>query len=153
MTQIITNPRERTRFFRFLAVGAVGAVVDFGTFNILSGVLQVIPLVSQAISFTLAVISNFIWNRLWTYPDSRSKPVHHQLVQFFVVNIIGLLIRTPIFAFMEAPLKSLFTSILPAMRFFTPQFLAHNGALATAILVVLLWNFFVNRFWTYSDVK
>jgi putative flippase GtrA len=25
-------------------------------------------------------------------------------------------------------------------------------SLATAVSVVLLWNFFVNRYWTYGDV-
>ena len=29
----------------------------------------------------------------------------------------------------------------------------YNLAKATATLVVLFWNFFVNRFWTYSDVE
>ena len=29
----------------------------------------------------------------------------------------------------------------------------YNGALAIAVVVVLFWNFFSNRFITYSDVK
>ena len=35
MTTILTNPRERTRFLRFMMVGAVGTVVDFGVSNLL----------------------------------------------------------------------------------------------------------------------
>jgi putative flippase GtrA len=31
--------------------------------------------------------------------------------------------------------------------------LGGDMALLTAIGVVLLWNFFVNRYWTYNDVK
>jgi putative flippase GtrA len=31
-------------------------------------------------------------------------------------------------------------------------FLGHNFSLAIAVVVVMMWNFFVNRFWTYSDV-
>ncbi len=152
MTAVMINPRERTRFFRFLVVGAVGAIVDFGTFNILSGPFHIVPVYAQMVSFTLAVISNFIWNRLWTYPDSRSKPLGRQLFQFFVVNAIGLLIRTPIFSGLENPLIGLFSN-LPQIHPFTPRFLGHNFALATAVVVVLLWNFFVNRFWTYNDVE
>jgi putative flippase GtrA len=35
----------------------------------------------------------------------------------------------------------------------TPDFLAKNLTLAVAVGVVMLWNFFVNRYWTYNDVK
>jgi putative flippase GtrA len=36
------------------------------------------------------VISNFLWNRYWTYPESRSKPIGRQMTQFFVLNLMGL---------------------------------------------------------------
>jgi putative flippase GtrA len=75
MTVIITNPRERTRFFRFALVGFMGAVVDFGVMNLLSQVFKVPLVIAGTISFIAAIISNFTWNRYWTYPDSRSKPL------------------------------------------------------------------------------
>ena len=149
---ILTNERERTRFFRFLAVGAVGFVVDFGVFNLMISAFGVEPVVSNVISFSAAVGSNFTWNRLWTYPDSRSKTIRRQVLEFTVVSIIGILIRTPIFAFLETPLEGTFSRlriILP----FPSDFLAHNSALAVAVVVVMFWNFFVNRYWTYADVK
>jgi putative flippase GtrA len=34
----------------------------------------------------------------------------------------------------------------------TTEFMGHNGALAIAVLVVMMWNYFVNRYWTYNDV-
>ncbi len=153
MTAILTDTRERTRFLRFAVVGVIGAVVDFSTFNILSGLLHVPAVWAQAVSFTIAVISNFTWNRLWTYPDSRSKRMSRQLIQFFAVNAIGLAIRTPIFSGLEAPLRNLFTDVFPRIPLFTPAFLGHNMALAVAVVVVMMWNFFVNRYWTYNDVK
>lgn len=153
MTTLITNPRERTRFLRFLVVGTLGALIDFSTFNICNSLLHILPVIAQAISFTIAVISNFTWNRYWTYPDSRSKSLSSQLGQFFIVNVIGLGIRTPIFAFSKKPLTKLFSLVLPTGFFLTPQFMGHNAALAIAVIVVLLWNFFVNRNWTYNDVE
>ena len=39
LTSVLNNPRERTRFLRFAAVGMMGAVVDFGTFNLLSSIV------------------------------------------------------------------------------------------------------------------
>jgi putative flippase GtrA len=115
-------------------------------------------------SFCAAVLSNFIWNRYWTYPDSRSKPVVQQAFQFALVNVIGLLVRTPIFALSEGPMTRLaerFFSTMPAatspgsegLLALEPHVVGPNLALALAVIVVLFWNFGVNRIWTYSDVR
>jgi putative flippase GtrA len=153
---LINNPRERTRFLRFAAVGVTGAVVDFSVFNLLTSVFHLEGVIAQSISFVVAVINNFLWNRYWTYPDSRSKSLKRQLLQFFVVNVAGLAIRTPIFSVLEKPLARFFemsTSFLPDIAIFKPQFLGHNLALAVAVVVVMLWNFIINRLWTYNDVE
>jgi putative flippase GtrA len=144
--------RERTRFLKFLVVGTIGAVVDFGSFNLLTAVFHFWPVPSSIISFLAAVTSNFILNRNWTYPDSRSKPVHHQALQFGVVNLVGLGIRTPLFA----ALIPVWASTLTQLGLSVPmsdQQLARNLALACAVVVVLIWNFVVNRLWTYNDIE
>jgi len=148
---VITDPRERTRFLRFAVVGAIGAVVDFGIFNLLTLLTPTPAVVASVLSFICAVISNFTWNRFWTYADSRTKRVSRQLFQFFVINLIGLGIRTPLFAGLEKVLIKWFSSL--SLPVFTPTFLGHNIALATAVVVVMMWNFFANRYWTYNDVK
>ncbi len=152
MTVILKNPLERTRFLKFVAVGAFGFLVDFGIFNLLSTLLHVNPVVAQVISFCMAVASNFIWNRYWTYPESRSKPLGHQISQFALVNLAGLLIRTPIFALLEPFLGSEFQVLHAAKYGLNPNFLGHNIALAIVVGIVMLWNFFVNRYWTYNDI-
>ena len=150
----LKNPRERMRFLKFSVVGAIGALVDFGTFHLLMSISGISPVLAQAFSFTAAIISNFIWNRVWTYPDSRSKPLHHQLMTFFVVNIIGLGIRTPIFAGLEEPFRKLFLQgpFLP-LGFIDADRLGYTFALGIAVVVVMFWNFFINRVWTYNDVE
>lgn len=148
---ILTNKKEQTRFLRFMIVGIFGAIIDFGTFNLLTVLFHFPFIIAQAISFTLAVISNFIWNRYWTYPDSRSKPIARQLVQFFGVNIIGLLIRTLLINWLDIIYRQISATILP-LGFLSPEIVGNNAALATAIIVVMLWNFIVNRYWTYNDV-
>ena len=156
--------RELTRFAKFLVVGTFGAVVDFGTFNLLTNVVHLPTIPSSAMSFTAAVISNFLWNRYWTYPDSRSKPISRQATQFIGVSLVGLLIRTPVYAVGERLLLpvalGLFPALqsLPGLRFVagvmgSPLVLSRNMALAIAVIIVLFWNFFVNRVWTYSDVQ
>jgi len=160
--------REGKRFVKFLVVGAIGAVVDFGTFNLLNKVLLVGSVAASTISFIAAVSSNFLWNRVWTYPDSRSKPLHRQATQFLLINLVGWIIRTPVFVFSEKPLtrfaqasllpllempalvNSSFAGLLAKLDSVT---LGRNLALATAVFVVMLWNFGANRIWTYSDVE
>jgi putative flippase GtrA len=143
-----------------MAVGAIGAVVDFGIFNLPR---RSPSARSQAISFSAAVTSNFVWNRLWTYPDSRSKPLRRQALQFVLVNLVGLGIRTPIFMLVEPGMQRAGVVLLTAAREGLPAavhplipaagLLGSNLALALAVIVVLFWNFSVNRLWTYSDAS
>ena len=152
MTVILTNPQERTRFLKFMVVGTFGALVDFGIANILAHFFNMPLVYAGTISFTCAVISNFIWNRYWTYPDSRSRPLARQLAMFFAVNVAGIAIRIPILKFGEPPLLNTFRNLNPS-PIITPEFLARNFTLAIAVGIVMLWNFFVNRYWTYNDVN
>jgi putative flippase GtrA len=149
---ILTNSKERTRFLRFAAVGALGAVIDFGAFNLLVWNFDVQEVLASVISYITGMMSNFTWNRYWTYPESRSKHVAHQVSQFALVNLTGLLIRTLIFALLENPLGRLFVDI-PTDLPFPAENLGHNAALAIAVGIVMIWNFFVNRFWTYNDIE
>lgn len=149
---LFNNRREQKRFIKFAIVGAIGTVVDFSTFNLCFAVFGLPPAISQAISFTAAVTSNFIFNYLWTFRDSRSKQLHVQVGQYLLVNAIGLVIRTPIFNGLSKLLEPMLGGVnLPFSP--DPYWLAHNLALAGAIGVVLLWNYFVNRKWTFSDVE
>jgi putative flippase GtrA len=152
MTSIITNTRERSRFLRFAFVGIVGALVDFGVMNLLNNVFGVTLVIAGTISFIAAILNNFIWNRYWTYPDSRSKPILRQLIMFAIVSVTGLLIRVPILAIVEPILYRFLVSLPFTLPYFDPGFIADNLTLAIAVIIVMFWNFFVNRYWTYSDV-
>jgi putative flippase GtrA len=150
MITFLQNPVERARFLKFLAVGVFGAVVDFGVMNFLTQAFRLTLVLAGTISFTCAVISNFIWNRYWTYPDSRSRPLGRQLAMFFGVSVAGVMIRIPILHFLEPVCLQLFQRF--SWGSLPPALFAKNATLAIAVIVVLFWNFFVNRFWTYNDV-
>jgi len=130
------------RFLKFAAVGLVGMAVDLTVLNVMHKVVGLPLLVSNSISFTTAVISNFTWNRLWTFPESRQRPLVPQLGQFAVVNVIGLGINN---------------LVLWAVFQLTRQLIAdpwdYNLAKVFAIGVVLFWNYFVNRLWTYRGIE
>lgn len=170
------NQKEAKRFVKFAVVGAIGFVVDFGIFNLLfspfSGLLadgtplhkliasygladeQVVALAGTAaglISFVAAIVSNFLWNRYWTYPDSRSKSLRRQFAQFMVVSVAGIVIRVPMMA-LTTPLFIRLTESMAALRPVANR-VGSNLALMLAVIVVMFWNFFVNRYWTYADVE
>lgn len=150
MTAILKNPVERTRFLKFAAVGVVGAIIDFGVANLLVAAFHTPLVVAGTVSFICAVMSNFVWNRFWTYPESRSKHVVGQLGQFALVNAAGLLIRIPILTLAEPILNNWLTNYSFPPR--VDQLISHNITLAIAVGVVMMWNFFVNRYWTYNDI-
>jgi len=157
--------REFTRFVKFCVVGTIGFAVDAGTLFLLSSLLGLWTLAAQFLSFWAAATSNFIWNRYWVYPDSRAKPVGAQAAQFALVNVAGIvLIRTPFFAFAEKPLQRVAAGLLPLLQTWpapVPTLAERFGpadagtllTLVLAVIIVLFWNFAVNRLWTYGDVS
>jgi hypothetical protein len=70
---------------------------------------------------------------------------------FFLVNVAGVAIRIPILHYVEPPMMRFFESPLHISHA-NAEFYAKNLTLATAVGIVMLWNFFVNRYWTYNDI-
>ena len=140
------KPKEAERFSKFLVVGTIGAVVDFGTLTLLIELIGLPTLVANTISFSAAVVSNLTFNRFWTYPDSRNKPITSQLGQFALVSIIGLIINNTILGLLESPFDQLLVSMNLLVGY------GYFPAKIVATIVVLFWNFFINRYWTYNDV-
>ncbi len=157
--RVMGNPKELTRFIKFSIVGTVGAVVDFAVLNALKLIFEGVGLgvgwsaslpahqlqlaTANAFSFSAAVLSNFTWNRLWTFPESRERPLGSQLVQFAIVNVAGLAINTLL----------LLVADRYVFRHFVSERMSYNLAKALAIGVVLFWNFAVNRIWTYRGIE
>ena len=170
------NEREAERFFKFAVVGVIGFIVDFGIFNLslrpfellldngsalhdfIVGLglndEQTISLArtfASTLSFVAAIISNFMWNRYWTYPDSRTRSIRRQLAQFTMVSVAGIIIRVPIITYTHTPFTNLVANI-PVLEPYSVR-IGDNLALVVAVIVVMFWNFFVNRYWTYNDVE
>ena len=99
-----SRSREFHRFLKFAIVGAIGTVIDFGLMNIFFLIFNRLMMmdvadsrtISSIISFTAAVINNFILNRFWTYAELVKKPFLTQLMQFSVISVIGLIDTNPI---------------------------------------------------------
>jgi putative flippase GtrA len=138
---LLSNRKEVVRFVKFATVGVIGTVVDFSVLNLLVLGFGFTKFWANTCSFTAAVLSNFIWNRLWTFPESRERGLIPQLVQFSLVSLGGYIINQTIFLGLDSLVLHVWGTV------------GYNLAKAIATLVVLLWNFGINRIWTYRGIK
>jgi putative flippase GtrA len=166
-----SKAREVERFLKFAFVGTLGAIIDAGTLFILQATILPPTLqdpdwnvaLAQTIAFIAAISSNYTWNRHWTYPDSRSRKWHHQAVQFATISLIGWVARTIwITTFHDIIGKALMPAAIPFIQIFRPGYhpsltaeakLGTMAAWLIGVIVVMVWNFFANRYWTYNDVE
>ena len=158
----LAQRRGVRQFVKFGIVGASNSVINFGLSNLFHYKLDwpLIPALTTA--FFLSVLNGFFWNRRWTFKEARGKPAHTQSVQFLLVNIVGWLLNTSIVVLLIASVKGHglfsdpeeFRRIVIAMLTNTGKHeygpLLFNGALLAAAAVVVFWNFFANRLWTFK---
>ncbi len=128
---------EITRFLKFCLVGASGVLVNEGLLWILKGFAGLPLLLSSAISIEASIISNFILNDRFTFRDRRlsgTRSFVQHLYRFNMVSLAGLVINMG--------LLWLLTNV------FGIYYLLSN---IISIAVVTLWNYLVNRSWTWKD--
>lgn len=155
--------KEVERFLKFAFVGAIGFFIDFSVLNLLqstilppSGQHELLHVrLATGTAFATAVTSNFIWNRYWTYPDSRSRRISLQLIQFFVVNIIAVLFRLALVSLTYSAFGKIAQDLSGASSWSeeTANQIGTNIAQAITSAIALFWNFFANRYWTFGDVE
>jgi putative flippase GtrA len=132
--------KEIERFSRFLTVGAVGTVLDFSLLTLLK--LAGLPtIIANSISFTAGLVNNFTWNRLWTFSDVVQSDWKKQLAQFTVVSLIGLALNNLIVLSLEGVLGTMLGQ---------PEW-GYLPAKVIATGVVVFWNYFANRLWTFKS--
>lgn len=137
---ITSSSKELTRFTRFLAVGALGTTLDFGILTLLK--LAGLPtLVANSVSFTAGLLNNFTLNRLWTFGDAIHSNWKKQLTQYAVVSLIGLTLNDFIVISLETAMGAWLGQ---------PEW-GYLPAKVIATGVVVFWNYFANRAWTFRN--
>ena len=118
------------QFASFTACGAVGTAAHYSALIALVHGLQVSPVPASAIGFTIGALVNYSLNYRLTF---RSKRLHRDsMPKFFAVALAGLLLNTAIMALLTTRLS---------VHYLIAQIIATG--------VVLMWNFAVNRWWTF----
>jgi putative flippase GtrA len=147
------RPMEVKRFIKFGIVGLIGFTIDTTTLNLLVGFANmqttVLRLAAKTISFTLALTSNFFWNRYWIYPETRTERKRVTAPKFALVNAGGWALNLVIFGFLSSIFIYIFSEWLEPQAALLAGI---NAAQMCAVAVVMFWNYFVNRYWTFRKV-
>ncbi|HEV2394419.1 MAG TPA: GtrA family protein [Verrucomicrobiae bacterium] len=133
---LMTSERSR-QFVKFCVVGASGVLVDMAVLHVLARNLGWNVSVSKFCSAELAMLSNFLFNEVWTFrgmgaADGRSWGMLRRLVKFQAICGAGIG-----FAVM---LLNLFY-----VHFRVNLYLSN----LLAILLITLWNFWMNALFNW----
>ena len=141
-----------TQFIKFLAVGVLNTLIDWAVFYLLIFFLiPNQPLTAKAISFTVAVINSFVLNSIWTFRDEFYSGIKNKslkfyrltnyFVRFILVSLVGFGINYLTF-------KYVITNLSGSLA-------AHSNiiGLVAASGAALVWNFIINKLWTYKKDK
>jgi putative flippase GtrA len=131
------------QFVKFCIVGATSFTIDVGISYILTFGFEMWWVMAKTISFTLAVTNGFVWNRLWTFQAVGRRRKREQYAMFFGVNIVGYILNLVI-------MKSVFWAATGTWRGQHPTKPTWAMATLLATAIVVFWNFFANKHWTFK---
>jgi putative flippase GtrA len=120
------------KFLKFGVVGFSGVFVDFGFTYVCKEWIKIPKYVANAIGFSIAATSNYLFNRIWTF-HSHNPEMLMEFSQFFGISLIGLGINTLILWILVSKYKK---------HFYLSKLFA--------IGVVTIWNFLANYFITFN---
>jgi putative flippase GtrA len=147
------NKVEIKRFAKFAIVGFSGLIVDYAVLNILAYFLKFEEWLAIGIAFMFAALNNFVWNRLWVYPESRTERKRRQMPVFLAVNAVGLGINELIFFLFNHHIDAALAVAPIALIARHHQGIGLNLTKAIAAVIVMVWNYVVNRLVTFRNVK
>ena len=136
-----------TQLSKFGVVGLVGLVIDVLIFNALiltvlsASLIHEGPIIAKIISTSVAIVTNWLGNRYWTFASVRRAHWLREGIEFAVVSVGGMLIS----------LGCLWVSHY-ALGFTSP--LADN--IATNVIGLGLgtaFRFTLYRLWVFSDLR
>ncbi|MFN2629266.1 MAG: GtrA family protein [Gaiellaceae bacterium] len=115
---------------KFCAVGALGYAINLGVYTLLLREAGLHYLGAATLSFLVAVTSNYIWNRAWTFRGQRGH-VAYQGIRFLLVSLAAL------------------AANLLVLQGLVAAGLGKVVAQAIAIVLVTPLNFIGNKLWSF----
>lgn len=121
---------------RWFGVETEQALVTVGT-----AVITVYTLY-KAISFIIANINSYYWNKSWTFARSLAQKTRAEFLQFFAVSLIGFLLNVGIASYV-------FKAIHPVGGMNVDQWGLVGAAIGS--IVGLAWNFLGYKFIVFKE--
>lgn len=132
MSAAARSPASWWQLFKFGLVGGSGYLINLGVFAALTGNLGVHHLIAAVGAFSVALASNFFWNRHWTFAASDGH-AGFQAARFFAVSVAALLINLAVLEVLVSRTS-----------------LGDLSAQAIAVAVAMPFNFLGNKLWTFA---
>ncbi len=142
---------------KFAIIGVANVLVDLGILSLLTilfslqfkiqstdALIATITFYSlfKSISFIIANINSYLWNKHWTFDQGKKKQTKSEFVQFFAVSLVGFLINVFV-------ASVVFKIVLGSLTSLNPGQLGLLGAAAGSI-VGLAWNFIGYKLWVFK---
>jgi len=96
----------------------------------------------KAISFVVAAVSSFFWNRFWTFKRETTESMSQEFFQFLIVTFVGFLINVGI-------ASSVFKFVHPFGGLNYDQWAIAAAVVATIFSMV--WNFLGYKFIVFNE--
>lgn len=126
----LARPQNWLQLLKFSVVGATGFVVNLAVYTALLRGAGLHYLPAAACSFVVAVTNNYLWNRHWTFRETRGD-LYHQGARFLAVSLVALGLN------------------LGILRLLVGLGLNKVAAQAIAIILVMPFSFSVNKLWSF----
>lgn len=132
------------QFFRYLFVGGLAAVVDWGVSYILFRFVfheqAALAMAANGISFVAGLAVNYLLSTFWIFKNSNVKSRLSEFIVFAAIGLVGLLLTIGITKLFELWLSDT-----------TSAFQIIAKIVSTG--VAFFWNFFARKIILYSNKK
>lgn len=124
------------QLIKFSIVGLSNTLMDFSVYFVLTRYAGTPFLLASTISWLLAVTSSFTFNKIWTFRVRGTQGIRDQYIKFFLVSVVSLILS------------------LSLLWLLVTEFHIHDLLAKIATIgIIVFWNFFMNKFWTFKGVQ
>jgi putative flippase GtrA len=131
------NNEKFKHIIRFGCVGCLNTMFDFGIFSLLNILFGFNYVISQIVSYSSGTLNSYLFNKFWTFNDTRTnKKTPMEIIQFIVVNSASL------------GVSLIGLSILLKDKSMNPFF-----AKIFSMVLAQVVNFLGYRFWVFGRIE
>jgi putative flippase GtrA len=122
---------EIKKMARYVAVGAVSAVVDFGSYFLFTRFLGLSPDPGNVAAYCVGNVVSFFGHHFFTFEEKGTKHIFREYAKFVAVTLLGLGVSQAV--------------VVSSIAIGIPDLVGK----AAAVLVSGLFNFILNSVWTF----